>query len=268
MSLKLLIEGLKFWGGTNATLGSSMAETCPTCGKGKLESREQKPNCIIDFYSCGHSRRNYSRVFVETIGVTDAVGGEHKLPSLKPLVFTKSHLFTAKISGLHNKDLSDYHQTTRFRLLNAEYSVKLILENYNNNVAFAVGLTGFLVQAKSALDSLSEEINLHYSLQISNPPWATSIERLMNNIAELSSKNLTLAQILSKEISHTKGSWFPDFKAFRDEEGVHRKRSPRNINVGTPAHDIEIGGKKVAEYCCDVLSRINSVIEECYDSMT
>jgi hypothetical protein len=65
-----------------------------------------------------------------------------------------------------------------------------------------------------------------------------------------------------------KGSWFDDFKTFRDEEGVHRKRSPRHITMGTPTHDITIGGKRVAEYCVDILNRINGIIEKCYDSMT
>lgn len=249
------------------SLVSHLSETCSTCGIGKLGSREQKVDHILESYSCGHSRRIYSKSFVEIIGVADAVGEEHKLPSAKPLVFTKSDLFAGKISGLHNQNLSDYHQTTRFRLLNAEYSLKLILENYDNSVAFAVGLTGFLVQAKSALDSLSEEIDLHYSLGISNPPWVTDIEKLMRHIAELTSKNPNLAQILSQEINLMKGSWFVEFKTFRDEEGVHRKRSPRHIIIGRPTHDIAIGSKRVGEYCIDVLSRINDIIEKCYDSM-
>lgn len=244
-----------------------LSETCPTCEVGKLESREQKHDYILESYSCGHSRRIYSKSFVEIIGGTDAVGGQHELPSAKPLVFTRSDLFEGKISGLHNKNLTDYYQTTRFRLLNAEYSLKLILENYDNGVAFAVGLTGFLVQAKSALDSLSEEINLHYSLGISTPPWVTDIEKLMKHITELTPKNPNLAQILSQEINLMKGSWFDEFKTFRDEEGVHRKRSPRNIIIGRPTHDITIGSKRVAEYCIDALSRINDIIEKCYDSM-
>jgi len=246
---------------------SHLVETCPMCGIGKLESREQKANYILESYSCGHSRRNYSRTVVEKIGFKDAVGEEHKLPLPKPLVFKKFDLFAGKISGLHNQDLLDYHQTTRFRLLNAEYSLKLILENYNNSVAFAVGLTGFLVQAKSALDSLSEEINLQYSLGISNPPWVTDIEELIRNIAKLAPKNPILTKMLSQEINLMKGSWFDVFKTFRDEEGVHRKRSPRHITIGRPTHDIAIGGKSVAEYCVDALSRINDIIEKCYDSM-
>jgi hypothetical protein len=204
---------------------------------------------------------------VEVLRVADSIGEEHKLPSPKPLVFTNFDLFAEKTSSLHNQDLSDYHETTRFRLLIAEYSLKLILENYNNNVTFAVGLTGFLVQAKSALDSLSEEINLRYSLGISNPRWATDIGKLMKNISILSPINPNLSQILSQEISLIKGSWFDEFKTFRDEEGVHRKRSPRHITVGRPAHDITIVGKKVAEYCVDTLSRINDIIEKCYGSM-
>jgi hypothetical protein len=244
-----------------------LSELCPTCGIGKLESREQKVGYIIESYSCGHSRRIYSRSIVEIIGVADMGGEEHKLSLAKPLVFTRSDLFAGKISEQSSQNLFDYHQTTRYRLLNAEYSLKLILENYNNSVAFAVGLTGFLVQVKSSLDSLSEEINLHYSLGISNPPWVTDIEKLMKHIAELTPKNPNLARVLSQEINLVKGSWFEEFKTFRDEEGVHRKRGPRHIVIGRPAHDIRIGSKKVAEYCVEVLSRINEIIEKCYDSM-
>ena len=263
-----LIASLKFkW--YMHSLGLPLSESCPKCKIGKLEGREQKVDYILESYSCGHSQRILLRGFAVGVGVAATFGEEHKLPSAKPLVFTKSDLFAGKISGSPNQDLLGYHQTTKYRLLNAEYALKLILENYDNGVAFAVGLTGFLVQAKSSLDSLSEEININYSLGLSNPRWVTNIEKLMRQrpIAELTLKNPNLAQILSQEISLVKGSWFKEFKTFRDEEGVHRKRSPRRIVAGRPAHDIKIGSKSVAEYCVEVLSSINGIIEECYGSM-
>lgn len=124
-------------------LVSPLTEMCPTCGIGKLESKVQKADHILESYSCGHSRRIFSRTIVEVVNVSnEMLGEEHKLPSQKPLVFAKSDLFAGKISGLHSQDLSDYHETTRFRLLNAEYSLKLILENYNNSVEFARSFVG------------------------------------------------------------------------------------------------------------------------------
>ena len=238
---------------------------CKKCGAPIDPTDEKCPN--------GHVLKDVGRHYVvvleESIDLSAKIGKEHKLPSPIPLTFTKYDGFTQKISTLQNQNLKDYHHTTKYRLSVAEYCLNLLLENYDNSIAFAAGLTGFLVQAKSALDSLSEEINLYYSLGISNPPRVTDIEDIIKtqNITELSTKNSNLAQILSRQISLTQGSWFSEFKNFRDQEGVHRKRSPRHILIGRPTNDIQIGGKGVAEYCVNILYKINEIIEDCYDSV-
>jgi hypothetical protein len=69
----------------------------------------------------------------------------------------------------------------------AEYCLKLLLDNYNNSIAFAAGLTGFLVQAKASLDSLSQEINLRYGLGIgSRKNHVADIEELLKRSLLLS----------------------------------------------------------------------------------
>ena len=218
----------------------------------------------------GHILKEVGKHFVvvakEKMGLSAEIGDEHELPSPIPLTFTNYDLFTLKTSTLKKPVLNEYHQTTKYRLNITEYCLNLLLKNYDNSIAFAAGLTGFLVQAKSALDSLSEEINIYYSLGISNPPWVTDIEKITKkqNISKLSTNNPNLAQILAQA---TKESWFSEFKLFRDQEGVHRKRSPRHMTIGRSAHDIQIDGKRVAEYCVNILYKINEIIEDCYDSI-
>lgn len=235
---------------------------CQKCGASVDPKDEKCPN--------GHILKEVGKHFVRVAGgkicLSHEIGDEHKLPSPTPLIFTNYELFAQKISTLKKPALSEYHQTTKYRLNITEYCLNLLLKNYDNSIAFAAGLTGFLVQAKSALDSLSEEINLYYSLGISNPPWVTDIEEITKtqNITKLSTKNPNLTQILSRA---TEGSWFSEFKCFRDQEGVHRKRSPRHITTGRPTHNIQIGGKRVAEYCVNILHKINEIIEDCYDSI-
>ena len=235
---------------------------CQKCGASIDPKNEKCPK--------GHILKEVGKRFVvvaeEKIGLSPEIGDEHELPSPAPLTFTNYDLFTQKISTLGKPALIKYHQTTQYRLNTTEYCLNLLLTNYDNSNAFAAGLTGFLVQAKSALDSLSEEINLYYSLGISNPPRVTDIEEITKtrNITKLYTKNPHLAQILSRA---TEGSWFCDFKLFRDQEGVHRMRSSRHITTGTPANDIQIDGKSVAEYCDETLHKINEIIEDCYDSI-
>jgi len=241
---------------------------CKKCGALINPTDEKCPN--------GHLLKDVGRAYEvickEILGFSDSIGEEHKLPCPCPLTFTKYEGFTQKIPTLQNRNLEEYHHTTKYRLLIAEYCLNLLLKNYDNSIAFAAGLTGFLVQAKSALDSLAEEINIRYSLDISNPrhpDWVTTIDEIIKpqNIKKLKTKKPNLAQILSREISLEPSGWFSELKTFRDQEGVHRKRSPRHITIGTPAHDIQIGGKPVAEYCVSILYKINEIIEECYGSM-
>jgi len=237
---------------------------CRKCGAPVDPMDEKCPN--------GHILKEVGKHFVvvleDKVGVSDKIGEDHELPTPPPLKFEKYDEFTKKISTLENSKLNDYHQTTKYRLSIAEYCLNHLLEKYDNSIAFAAGLTGFLVQSKSALDSLAEEINIYYCLGLSNPRRTTVITDIIKrqNIGNLSTQNPNLAQILS-QISSTQGSWFHEFKDFRDEEGVHRKRSPRHITTGTPTHDIKIDGKSVGEYCIDILYKINKIIEDCYDSI-
>jgi len=237
---------------------------CKKCGASIDPADEKCPNGHV-LKDVG---RHYKVILKESIGLSDSIGKEHKLPRPIPLTFTKYDEFTQKISTSQKLNLKNYHQTTKYRLSIAEYCLNLLLENYNNNIAFAAGLTGFLVQTKSALDSLSEEINLYYSLDISKSQWVTDIKTLIKtkNLTKLSIKNSNLAQILRLNLI-CEGSWFSEFNTFRDQEGVHRKRSPRHITICTPINDIQIGGKGVARYCVNILYKINKIIEDCYYSM-
>jgi len=223
----------------------------------------------IRHLECGHRSRLVTRTLSENVNVSDSLGVPHHLPSAPALSFAQYTTFGAKIANPSNKDLVGYHGTTKYRLEIAAYCLELLLHNYNNDIAFAAGLTGFLVQAKSSMDSLSQEINLYFGLNIgSGPNYATDIEELTepNHLLSLSAKNNALSQFLGQELG-LGNSWFGDFKKLRDSEGVHRTRAARFIKIGKPAHDIEIGDKKVAEYCVESISRINRIIEGSYRLM-
>jgi hypothetical protein len=204
------------------------------------------------------------RTVEERVPISDSFGVPHNLPPIPLLFFAKYENITAKIQN-RGKDLNEYHQTTRYRLDIAAYCLKLMMDNYNNDIAFAAGLTGFLVQGKSCLDSLCQELNLFYGLNLVQPPFAIDTEDLLNpnHLQLLSIKSLSLSQFLTQELS-SPDAWYTDFKKLRDSEGVHRSRAPRLIRAGVPAHDIEINGKKVAEFCVESVSKINKITEGCY----
>jgi hypothetical protein len=150
----------------------------------------------------------------------------------------------------------------------AEYCLQLLLDNYNNDIPFLAGLTGFLVQTKAALDSLCQEINLYCELNIggrSNSPMDTEILTEPRNMITLSKKNEKLSRFVSEEL-RTSNSWFATFVLLHD--GVHKQQNPRVVPVGVAAHDIEVGDKKVAEFCVESLSRVDRITEKSYGFMT
>jgi hypothetical protein len=200
----------------------------------------------------------------DSIHVSDQIGYSHNLPPIPELSFINYDKVTQKIPS-HNSDWSDYHQTTKYRMDIAVSCLKLFIDNYNNGIAFAAGLTGFLVQGKACLDSLCQEINLCYGLNLRQPPRAADTEDLLkqDNLQVLSGRSPNLSQFLQDELK-SQDNWFCNFVDLRDKEGTHRKRAPRLVRVGVPAHDIEIDDVKVAEFCVDSIGRINKTTEGCY----
>ena len=157
-------------------------------------------------------------------------------PQPKSLKYTNYDKFAKKLESLEKKELVQYHVTTKYRLDIADYCVKLLLSHYDNGIEFGAGLTGFLVQGKAALDSLSEEINLYYTLDVQpKNDWALDTEILAKNLKSLSNKNSNLAEFIQAELGK-KDNWFDEFKDFRDREGVHRRRSGRIVSIGHPTH--------------------------------
>ena len=188
-------------------------------------------------------------------------------PQPKPLSYVEYSKLTKRLKTCKKKELVYYHVTTKYRLDIAEYCLKLLLTHYDNGIEFGAGLTGFLVQAKATLDSLSEEINLYHGLSIKRKKnWALDVKELVKNLKVLSAKNSKLAKFIKTELGN-KSKWFREFKDFRDKEGVHRKRSSRAISIGHPAHSIQIDNKEVGDYCVNALAKINFVVETCYGLM-
>ncbi|MFI5450087.1 MAG: hypothetical protein ACHQ03_10050 [Candidatus Bathyarchaeia archaeon] len=203
----------------------------------------------------------------DAIRVSDQLGISHSLPHIPELSFVNYDEVTQKIPTV-NSDLNDYHQTTKYRMDIAVYCLKLIIDNYDNSVVFAAGLTGFLVQGKACLDSLCQEINLYYGLSLRPPPRAADTEDILkeSSLQALSGRNSNLSQFLRDDLKSS-DNWFCNFVDLRDKEGTHRKRGPRLLRVGVPAHDIEIDNVKVAEFCVDSIGRINKTTEGCYGFM-
>jgi hypothetical protein len=201
--------------------------------------------------------------------VAEKLGLPSNLPRAPKLSFVNYNSFGKKIASLGKKSLLEYHEITKYRIEIAEYCLKLLLDNYNNDIVFVAGLTGFLVQAKASLDSLCQEINLYCELNIGQRSNATDTEELTepHNLMTLSKKNVKLSQFVAQELSAS-NPWFATFMILRDSEGVHKRRSPRIIPLGIAPHDIQVGDKKIAEFCVESHSRINQVTEESYGLMT
>jgi hypothetical protein len=141
-------------------------------------------------------------------------------------------------------------------------------QSYNNTSEFAAGLTGFFVQVKAAIDSLSGEIDIRYSLITpTGSDWATDITILYRNLRLLRIANPTLASVIANEFGPT-SVWFSKLKKeFRDGEAVHRDRTTRELKIATPAHNIIIDGEEMSNYCIQILGKINQILEKCYSLM-
>jgi len=151
----------------------------------------------------------------------------------------------------------------------AAYCLRLLLDNYNNDIAFLAGLTGFLVHAKAALDSLCQEINLYCELDIGQKPnYLTDTERLTEpqNLIALTKKNAKLGRLAAEELSGS-NPWFATFMILHDSEGILKQQGPRIIPLGIAPHDIEVGDKKVAEFCVESHSKIGKITEDSYGLM-
>jgi hypothetical protein len=203
------------------------------------------------------------------VNVTKSLRLPNDLPRIRALSYVDYDNFEKKIASAGNRYLLEYHEMTKHRLEIAEFCLRLLLDNYNNDIAFVGGLTSFLVQAKVTLDSLCQEINLYCELNIGQRPnYTTDTEELTEprNLLALSKKNAKLSKFVVQELSAS-NPWFATFKILHDSEGVHRQHSPRLMPSGIAAHDIEVGDVKVAEFCMESLSRINQVTEACYGLM-
>jgi hypothetical protein len=191
--------------------------------------------------------------------------GGKSVRSAPQLIWTNYDSFGKK-TGSASKTLADTHGTVRYRLDIAEYSLNHLLSNYDNTVAFAAGLTGFLVQSKAALDSLCEEISLYYNLALTKKPGhVVDTSDMIRNIPKLRKANAKLSDYLNRELG-PKSPWFRDFKDFRDAEGTHRNRRPRNLIIGKP-HGIQIDGRDVDLFCVETIRKVDEVIEESYRLM-
>ena len=200
----------------------------------------------------------------------EGLGSPRNSPQIPDLSFANYDKFGRKVTSLGKKSLFEYHELTKTRMKIAEYCLQLLLENYNNDVAFLAGLTGFLVHGKAALDSLCQEVNLYCELGIGERPnYLTDTEGLTQprNLIALSKKNEKLSRCVSEELSPS-NSWFATFMLLHDTEGIHKQQSPSVVPLGVAPHDIEVGDQKVAEFCVDSLSRVDRIAEKLYDCMT
>jgi hypothetical protein len=194
----------------------------------------------------------------------------YDLSRVSVLSFVNHGNFGEKIAGAGNRHLLEYHETTRNRLEIAEYCMKLLLHNYDDDIAFVAGLTGFLVQAKAALNSLCQEINLYCELNIGKKhEYAMDTEELTepHNLLALSRRNLRLSQFVVQQLGSS-NPWFATFRILHDSEGIHRQHAPKLIPLGVAPHDVQVGDMKLAEFCVESLSRINKIAEASYDLMT
>jgi len=228
---------------------------CPICGavSNSVNIEMNDENATMEF-RCGHTSLQQVLTF-----------GGKSTRSPPQLIWTNYEAFGKKIGSV-SKILADTHGTVRYRLDIAECCLKHLLSNYDNTVAFSAGLTGFLVQSKAALDSLCQEIILYYNLALAKrADYVVDTSDMILNLSRLLKANGQLGNLLDKELG-SRSSWFRDFKDFRDAEGTHRNRLPRNLIVGKP-HGIRMNGRDVDLFCVETIRKINEVIEESYKLM-
>jgi len=116
---------------------------------------------------------------------------------------------------------------------------------------FRCALHSFLTHVKSAIDSLTEEINLLYKIdpKLTAKGKTMSIEKLQKGENR---KNLKQAnyQLLTEISNATKAKWFTDLKTLRDEEAVHGAISGKDwqaiLGGGSPI--IKLGMKGVSDF--------------------
>jgi len=245
-------------------------EVCPTCEKaGDLEPKqvvkEQHEGYTLKRFSCGHQAREHVVEIHESLDITATVGRPTEpfvvnLPNSQP----NYERFGQVIKG--NKAAEEYYQTTKpYRLAIARLALEKMAKEYNNSIAFGLYLTSFLAQAKAALDSLSQEINVKYALD-ERPDWAMDAEILAKDFIDcLRSKNSRMA---SHWEGIVKSDWYRDLKRLRDAEGIHRNRRPRAVQVGTKRHIIGIEDiEDIGPRCKGILKELDEAIEESYGLM-
>lgn len=138
---------------------------------------------------------------------------------------------------------------------------------------FRCALHSFLTHVKSAIDSLTEEINLLYKIdpKLTAKGKTMSIEKLQKRENR---KNLKQAnyQLLTEISNATKAKWFTDLKTLRDEEAVHGAISGKDwqaiLGGGSPI--IKLGMKGVSDFatwCPDILKETSKFLERCYQQM-
>ncbi len=140
---------------------------------------------------------------------------------------------------------------------------------------FRCALHSFLTHVKSAIDSLTEEINLLYKI---DPKLATkgktmSIGKLLGN-SKYKQKLMKANSESFTEISNTSiASWFTELKTSRNEEAVHGAISGKKWQVildgSLPI--TKLGNVKgisdYATWCPRILKETNKFLERCYQQM-
>ena len=250
-------------------------EVCPTCDREgdaepkDIEKKEPHESYVIKEFSCGHKTKMLVREVHEYSPIKASPGEESGCTDLDPSKKQPNHeQFGKTVQGDSAAEL--YFGTTKgYRLAIAQMALEEMVKAYDNATVFGLYLTSFLVQAKAALDSLSQEINIRYSIHKStkDPEWAMDAEELgVRYVKALRCANPGLADHWRTIMS---SPWYKDLKDLRDAEGVHRHRSPRFLKIGAkPGLVIGIKGHEdIGPRCAEILKELDDAIEEAYGLM-
>lgn len=202
--------------------------------------------------------------------------------SASSFVWTYYNKFTQKLSqGNFPNSPITFHENTKQRLEIAAHAFQCLKAylppNQMQDIPFRCGLNSFLAQCKSAVDSLTEEINLLYSIDpaLTKKGKSMSIHRLTNSKnhrlqEKLKQQNKPLLDEILKSVSC---AWYKELKELRDKEAIHGALAGKNwqLFLGSGSPMVKLGIRTVSDlatWCPKVMNKINKFLERCYKLMS
>lgn len=144
------------------------------------------------------------------------------------------------------------------------------------DIKFRCSLNSFLTQTKSAIDSLTEEINLYYSIAPNQTAKGKTISIGILTSAQNKKMQKKLKQtnpsLFTEIMNATSAPWYIELEDLRNKEAVHDALAGKNwsLTLGPGQAITKLGIRGVSDlavWCPEILKEVNSFLERCYKLM-